>query len=74
MKQQEGTSDTDMMTVLEVGTSLRISRWSVYKLLRRGLLASVKIGDRRLVPRHSLEEFVRRIEEEGGPRHGRQAW
>jgi excisionase family DNA binding protein len=55
----------DLLTVKNVCEKLNVSRWMVHGLLRSGLLASVKIGSRRLIPRHSLEAYEKRLEEEG---------
>lgn len=47
-----------LLTVPEACEALRISKWSLYRLIQEGKLASVTIGARRLVPRRSVEEFV----------------
>lgn len=67
MEQQLNSDhETDMLTVVDVCEKLQVSRWTVYQLMRNGRLSSVKIGKRRLVPKHRLEEFVRRLEESRG--------
>ena len=63
MGQKSSSKDeSDMLSVNEVAVKLRISRWTVHRLLREGRLGSVKIGSRRLVPRRSLEEFEKHLE------------
>jgi excisionase family DNA binding protein len=42
----------------EAAAALRLSRSSVYKLIRSGQLRSVKQGRRRLVPVIALAEYV----------------
>lgn len=71
--EQQNDNNMDMLTVKDVCAKLRISRWMVHRLIRSGALASVKIGTRRLIPRHSLEAYEKQLEE-GGPGYGRKAW
>ena len=67
MGEQKDTGNADMLTVKEVCETLKISKWMVYELMRSEQLTSVTIGRRRLVPRHSLKEYEKRLEgEEGG--------
>lgn len=58
------TLDTapDVLNVVEAASLLRISRNSAYELIRGGILRSVKIGRRVLVPKSALVSFLR----EGG--------
>ncbi|MBC6459858.1 helix-turn-helix domain-containing protein [Actinomadura sp. HBU206391] len=52
---------TDLvLTVDEAAERLRVSRWSVYNLIRSNQLRTVKIGRRRLVPVAALDEFLAR--------------
>ncbi|WP_308170231.1 helix-turn-helix domain-containing protein [Acrocarpospora catenulata] len=54
-----------MLTVPEVMAVLKVSRWTVYSLIRSGELRSVLVGTRcRRVPRTALEEYVSRLCEE----------
>jgi excisionase family DNA binding protein len=57
-----------MLTVAEACAYLRISKWSLYQLIRQDKLKSVKIGRRRLVPLSSIEHFIKQLqaEAEGG--------
>lgn len=50
--------DLNLFTVDEAAMRLRVSRWTVYNLIRSGQLRTVKIGRRRLVPPTSLAECV----------------
>ena len=47
-----------LCTVEETARLLNVSRTAVYSQLRMGSLRSVKVGGRRLIPRHILEKFV----------------
>jgi len=44
--------------VEEAAKALRISRDSVYELIRSGQLRTIKVGARRLVPIVALSEYV----------------
>jgi excisionase family DNA binding protein len=43
-----------LATMREAGRELRVSRGTIYKLLREGRLKSVMIGRRRMIPATSL--------------------
>jgi excisionase family DNA binding protein len=52
-------SNTDLYTVQEAMDMLGgISRNTIYKLMREGLLASVPIGRRRFIQGRAIEDFV----------------
>ena len=53
-----------LLTVPQVAEALAIHRATVYDLMNRGELESVKLGSARRVPRDALEDFVRRLREE----------
>jgi excisionase family DNA binding protein len=44
--------------VEEAAQALRISRDSIYELIRSGRLRTIKVGARRLVPVVALSEYV----------------
>jgi excisionase family DNA binding protein len=60
--------DKLLFTPREVAQLLGISRSSLYELLRRGEIASVRIGRSRRVPRAALSAFVDQLHmaESGG--------
>jgi excisionase family DNA binding protein len=64
-KQGHVPVSTAMLTMREACKELRISRWSLYRLINEGRVESVKIGRRRLIPADALADFVRKIREEG---------
>jgi excisionase family DNA binding protein len=49
-----------MVTVDEAGRALRVSRSTVWRLIQRGDLPSVRRGGRRLVPVSAIHRRVRR--------------
>jgi excisionase family DNA binding protein len=52
-----------LLTIDEAAASLRVSRWSVYNLIRSGHLRTIRIGRRRLVPMNALTECLERLKE-----------
>lgn len=60
------------MTVKEVSEVLRLSYWSVLRLIKRGELISLKIGARRVVLGEDLREFLGRRREAGLAATGRR--
>jgi excisionase family DNA binding protein len=51
----------ELLTVAEACASLRISRWTFYRLIQTGQLKTVKIGSARRVPVAALGEFVENL-------------
>ena len=47
-----------LLSIDEVGAVLRISERTVYRLLRRGELPCLKVGQRTLVEPEQLREFI----------------
>lgn len=65
MDQHELTQTPLLLGVEEAARQLGLGRSKVYELLLRRELTSLRVGRRRLVPRHSLDEFIaRRLAEE----------
>ena len=62
MVQREVTGDY-LLTIDEAAKRLRVSRWSVYNLIRANQLRTVKIGRRRLVTPAALTECVKQLAE-----------
>lgn len=50
-----------LYTVEEAARLLYLSRTGVYGLIRNGEIRSVRVGGRRLVPRHIFEQVVSRL-------------
>lgn len=55
-------SEDDLLTVEQAGDILHASRATVFRLLKTGQLASIKVGKSRIIRRGALNEFVRRQE------------
>jgi excisionase family DNA binding protein len=53
-----------LLTLQEAADRLRVSRWSVYNLIRSNQLRTIKIGRRRLVTPAALAECVVQLGEE----------
>jgi excisionase family DNA binding protein len=67
----ESISRDLVFTVREVAERLKISQWTVNKLIREHSLGSIQIGARRLVPSIDLEEYLRGLRmTEKGVRYG----
>lgn len=56
-------SELAVLTVDEAAERLRVSRWTVYNLIRSNQLRTVKIGRRRLVPVSSITECLNLLAE-----------
>lgn len=53
-----------LLTVTEACVVLRVSRWSLYQLIRSRKLATVQIGRRRLIPRVALQALIERLRDQ----------
>lgn len=56
----------ELLTVPEACASLRISRWTFYRLLQRRELETVKIGSARRVPVAAIRNFVDELRRQEG--------
>lgn len=54
-----------LLTVDEACRELRISRWTLYRLIRSHSVRSIKIGTRRLIPASALDDLVTLLQAEG---------
>ncbi|GAA4130723.1 hypothetical protein GCM10022416_08830 [Actinomadura keratinilytica] len=53
-----------LLTVPEVMSALRLSRFKVYDLIRSGELESITIGRARRVPADALDAFIAQLRED----------
>lgn len=53
----------EVLTVDEAAERLRISRWTLYNLIRSNQLRTMKIGRRRLVPAAAITECLDQLME-----------
>jgi excisionase family DNA binding protein len=59
-----GSGTPQVLTTREASEALRISRWKLYDLIRRGALDTIRIGRRRLITADALEKLVSKLEKE----------
>ena len=52
------TDTPRLMTIDEARDRLRISRWSIYRLINDRQLKTITIGNRRLIAPQDLHEFL----------------
>ena len=52
-----------VLTVDEAAERLRVSRWTLYNLIRSNQLRTVKIGRRRLIPVAALADYLAELME-----------
>lgn len=55
-----------LLTINQVALLLGLGRTSTYELVMSKKIVSVKMGRRRLIPRWSVEKYVRDISEQPG--------
>ena len=55
------------LSMVEAARWAGLSRSKLFELVQEGVLPSVKVGKRRLIPKTALAEFLhRRMQEQGG--------
>lgn len=59
---------SELLTIPETCARLRISRWSLYRLIQRHDVETVTIGRRRLVPHAEVERFIAGLRTGGAER------
>jgi len=50
-----------LLTVKEACATLRISKWSLYQLIRSRQLETIRIGRRRLIPVTAIQTLIRQL-------------
>ena len=50
-----------LLTVPEACAQLRVSRWTLYQLIRRRQLRTLRIGSRRLVPTEAIADLIEQL-------------
>lgn len=58
MLPSEGKHNLNLLTIDEAAGQLRISRWTIYKLIRSGELKTLTIASRRFVTAEDVERFI----------------
>lgn len=57
-------TDKVLLRVDEAAAALGVGRSFMYGLVQRGDIGSVKLGRARRIPRHELDAYIRRLEED----------
>lgn len=52
-----------MLTMEEACQYLRVSKWTLYRLIQKNKLKTIKIGSRRLIRMQTLLAFIDQLEE-----------
>lgn len=55
-----------LLTVPEACAALRVSKWTLYQLIRTRQLSTIKIRARRCIPAASVQALIERLRAEGG--------
>ncbi len=63
--------EDDLLTIEQVGEYLHASRATVFRLLKDERIVSIKVGNKRVVRRKALNDFVREAEKAARPRSGK---
>jgi excisionase family DNA binding protein len=59
METKKGNIESMVLNIWpDVGQALNLSRATTYSLVKRGVIPSIRLGKRILVPRKALEELV----------------
>lgn len=58
MEKPKAQATNVLLTIPEACEQLRVSKWSVYRLLGENKLKSVRIRGRRLIPRAEVDNFI----------------
>jgi len=58
MLPSEGKHNLNLLTIDEAAELLRISRWTIYKLIRSEELKTLTIASRRFVTSGDVERFI----------------
>ena len=53
-----GSGDRRGYQINEAAVAYRLSRSTIYKLIATGVLRSVKVGGRRLIPVEAIEDLI----------------
>lgn len=53
-----------MLTIQEACAALRVSKWTLYQLIRSRQLGTIKIGSRRVVPLRAIQALIERLQAE----------
>src|SRR2546430_10842807 len=60
----QSVSGQSLLTLSEVCAKLRVSKWTVYRLIQSRHIPTIRIGARRLVVHSALETLLSRLTDE----------
>ena len=63
-EQTDGIGASVLYTIGEACQVLKVSRWTLYELIRKRQLGTITIGKRRLVPAAAIDALINRLTEE----------
>jgi excisionase family DNA binding protein len=58
---QRNVDTPAVLTVAEACLTLRISKWSLYQLIRSRQLETIRIGRRRLIPVAAIQALIQQL-------------
>lgn len=59
-----GNAAPTVLTIPEACAALKVSKWTIYQLIRSRQLGTMKIGSRRVVPLAAIEALIERLQAE----------
>jgi excisionase family DNA binding protein len=61
---EHNTDNQMLLNIREACRRLKISKWTLYRLMNERRLTYVKIGSRRLISSRAMAEFIKQLEDE----------
>ncbi len=65
MQESNQNNETRLLSVKEACGRLGVGHWAVYQLIHTNALKTLKIGKRRLISSHAIDEFINSQERYG---------
>lgn len=67
---EQGDDEAQLLTVGEVADILRVSKMTVYRLIKRGQITALRIGKSFRIRRGDLEEYLRTTQFDADEQNG----
>ena len=61
---QSASLSTDLLTVAEIAASMRVSKMTVYRLMRSGAMESIRFGRSYRVPKAAVQRYLESVNSE----------
>jgi excisionase family DNA binding protein len=58
---QNTSMSTDLLTVAEIAASMRVSKMTVYRLMRSGAMQSIRFGRSYRVPKVAVQRYLESV-------------